>query len=123
MNTNSGTRYFYDCPLKAAYMQRYFGMRLQETYNGHATYVEIPPAVIRSQSSHPSIQPAYVHPHSLHLLEPQPGDFGWDAENSFVACYSDGCFCLSPIGDYAVSPVRIIQRDGKPFFWPEREEV
>lgn len=74
-----------------------------------------------------------IHPDSLHLLEPQDGDVGiWDQEWS--GHRDEGRFSYPVIGRYASNepytsvdyrpPMHtIIQRNGKPFHWPECEPV
>lgn len=126
-------RYFYTDPLAAAWMAKHFRMRFQETYNNHATYVEVPPAAIRAQSSHTSVQPVYIHPDSLHLLEPQVGDLVL-ARNDFAQYLAfvqeDGLakcnhimpqVMLSQSEDCPFRVTSIIQRNGIAFHWPERE--
>lgn len=79
---------------------------------------------------HPSNEPVYIHPDSLHLLEPQKYDlvdFGWvhPCGQSFHeltllrTCFE--AFCEKSSCDY--DSHRIIQRNGKPFHWPESEEA
>ena len=57
----------------------------------------------------------YIHPDSLPVLGPREGD---------LLQWGDAEFALATPRDVGqADPDRIIQRDGKPFFWPEREAV
>ena len=60
----------------------------------------------------------HIHPDSLPLLEPQVGDIifiaGAGGDSDIAVEFSDPH--LDPANDK-----QIIQRDGKPFMWPESE--
>lgn len=126
------TRWFYSDPLAAAWMAKRHGMRFlhKATVNECDILALFAAGVFRFQSI-----PLDVHPDSLHLLEPRAGDLWQETTQAgvvtagVVISTSGGVitvrvperrngkshFCCAPaIG-------RIIQRDGKPFFWPERE--
>lgn len=128
-------RYFYICPLKAAFMAKYHGFKYIGSFEG-----EEYPMENESFRLHLRLNLAgdgtiyYGAPDSLHLLEPQVGD----------VCYSDslqgemdvGIIGISNAGkpyvcwvhygqDIAVdyNGEKIIQRNGIAFHWPESEGV
>jgi len=149
-------RYFYDCPLKAAYMKKHHGMKLQvhhsfenEDYGfldvigiyeydeawGDIEYIQ---AIKQNEGyGEQSFQfdpdcgkVFYIHPDSVPLLEPQMGDVikQWGSLAG-VPIYDIGERNGNPVYfmpdssyNYFESMEKIIQRDGKPFFWPEREK-
>ncbi len=86
-------KYYYTCPLKAAYMAKYFGMRYE----------------YRVDSDNPSCDSEFqvgdkyfIHPDSLHLLKFREGD---EADH------------LGGGGEY----MKILRRDGVQFMWPEHD--
>jgi catechol 2,3-dioxygenase-like lactoylglutathione lyase family enzyme len=110
------TRWFYTDPLAAAYMSKHFGMRLTDRTNDEEAF----PACDLCREPDLRSERYYVHPDSLHLLEPCDGDVvrwrisdgrgGWIPEAGSFGFY-EGTGSIETI----------IQRDGKPFFWPECE--
>jgi hypothetical protein len=73
----------------------------------------------------------YIHPDSLHLLEPQVGDLikQWGSQAG-VPIYDIGAMNGKPCYfmpnnsfNYLSSMERIIQRNGIAFHWPESEEA
>lgn len=143
--TETTKRYFYTDPLAACWMAKHFGMtfigarELFEDERNVATVSVIHPGEVYELKS-------YVHPDSLALLNPLPNDLlyygygafphageAWDELRAILQpdderypVYGDGeNYMLLDSGD--LRPVwrleRIIQRDGKPFHWPEFEEA
>jgi hypothetical protein len=125
------TRYFYTDPLAAAWMAKRFGMRfdvdmedvLLAVYHFH-----------RQQTQHLDISPElqnisvtvtgrkiFVHPGSLHLLEPKVGDLLEVLENGFnVAKRVHDAFDLKALkSEWRL--LEIIHRAGTRFHWPESE--
>lgn len=134
------TRYFYNDPLAAAYMAREFGVQLQYWYSGiKAIYPdrieifgeefrEIPQnwhtslADILGGGMHLNHARYYIHPDSLPIFEPRMGDLC-----EFTRYDDDGELIENEFAEYGnVFPIGIpdliIQRDNKPFFWPESEQ-
>lgn len=120
-DTNTGTRYFYTDPLAAAWMASNYGMAFENARltliqggPGNSNYSDISWSLRIYDNCFP-----IIHPDSLHLLEPKVGDLVEEA--------LDGKVCNGHSFDYFSDPhriiERIIQRDGKPFFWPESEEA
>jgi|ERR1035437_874345 hypothetical protein len=102
-------RYFYDCPIKAAYMNKYFGV---ETY-----------ATTYAMQSNIGLK-YYIHDGSLQILEPQVGDVV--EGNGYVdkLLYGDVKKVFHSIQSPAFNKEsidRIIDRNGVPFIWPESE--
>jgi hypothetical protein len=70
----------------------------------------------------------HVHPDSFLLLEPQVGDWILQRRDmphtgiDYVRMLQWSSQCLMD-GVRLSKTDHIIQRDGKPFFWPEREAV
>lgn len=108
-------RHFYRDPLAAAWMAKHFGMRFS---GWDAEYVlsdffclDDGYEISERECSY------YIHPDSLHLLEPKDGDLlEWDYGAGVVG-YKGGCG-EGQFGDRVRS---IIQRNGIPFMWPETE--
>jgi hypothetical protein len=118
-------KYFYDCPLKAAWMAKHFGMR----FSGDKYCLQFD-----AYGSKPMYYPDLyiIHPDSLRLFDPQPFDllqgsfcfgrldyyvlvkekFNGHGEQITQDRLSDGTFNLD----------KIIQRDGVSFMWPARED-
>ena len=107
-------RYFYTAPLAAAWMHRYFDMRLQ------VLVADNPPVFYRWSPKQPDLawqdNRYYLHPDSLHLLEPVDGD---EYRNSAGEVET----WASRLGLTWHPRYRIVFRDGKPFFWPESETI
>jgi hypothetical protein len=104
-------RYYYDDPLAASWMAKHFGMRF-ETWTGGV------PADIGDLGN------IYIHPDSLHLLEPQDMDVmegTGSLDRSFWKMMG-----VPPEDEgksyYDSVPARIIQRNGLVFHWPHTEE-
>ncbi|MGE4259200.1 MAG: hypothetical protein AB7F19_07650 [Candidatus Babeliales bacterium] len=113
-------KYFYRCPIEADYMCKNFGMKF--------------PSMKKDKY--------YINQKSLKLLEPQIGDlvkFDWP-ENYFYVCDNSdpkipadqwpppGCETIQEVLDMKSDPegfgqCYIIQRNHKPFFWPEKEKL
>lgn len=102
-------KYYYTDPLAAAWMAKHFGM--QFSFDGGMKYEEIWNLSIDSEP------PFYIHPDSLHLLEQQVGDA--------VQISTGTCWKLHDTQNLAESErypsLRIIQRNGVVFMWPETE--
>jgi hypothetical protein len=136
-------RYFYTDPLAAAWMFKHFGMVLecwhtqeeQDEMSAPAAYdfrdasVEDGGIDVWGDVIHADCRRAYIHPDSLHLLEPQMGDLVWmeaTHKSGMGVCrwaeFLQGDFesyIESLASDYLSH--RIIQRNGIAFHWPERE--
>lgn len=102
------TRYFYTNPLAAAWMAKHFGMRFFcdkfEPFEYEGT-----DDILQDMGEDDK---ACIHPDSLHLLEPMVGDLVFNGGRGY---YIKQGTCLLRH--------KVIQRDGKPFFWPESEPV
>lgn len=113
---------YYDDPLAATWMAREFGV--EYTRDHKHTHLLNPPKIYADASFLGKIyltvkgacgEKATIHPDSLHIFEPQEGDA-----------------MLRPSGEPFISTGRrviaaihgnvIIQRNGKPFFWPKEGE-
>ena len=111
-------RFFYTDPLAAAWMAKHFGMRFM-TRKGIGSR-----GLLFSQlltAAHMNKEVAYlVSPDSEHMLEPQVGDTisttDWD-RGTFRMITNDMRLKLSK----GLRDVRIIQRNGIAFHWPESE--
>jgi hypothetical protein len=111
---------FYDDPLAAAYMAREFGVKLdRDTTAAHkkADYINRLLGSVCGGNIGKVSPVMYIHPDSLHIFEPQVGDyvqFGEDHYGLFKKLRSDKYY-ENFVG------VKIIQRNNRPFFWPESE--
>jgi hypothetical protein len=104
-------RYFYTWPLAAAWMAKHFGMEFETNL-----YISDWCAAIVTQMEFGSVQEKYyIHPDSLHLLEPQKND---------IICIRDGdsiSYGKWHSGNNT-KDVRIIERNGSVFMWPKSED-
>lgn len=114
-------RYYYQCPIKATYMAKEFGMRFDDSFYVMCDYIihegENLGALIKINAP-PKI---YIHPDSLHLLKPQEGDLIEDPcePNHFIFISHDESWPLHK--EFESGWFKIIQRNGKAFMWPEVE--
>jgi hypothetical protein len=115
------TRYFYTDELASAWMAKHFGMRFTsgppdeyELTRSYPAMWEENDGLNRSEYN----RRFYIHPNSLDLLKPQNGDrllwrgYGrteWKYEEAHAQTTMKGWEFL------------ILQRNGTPFIWPERE--
>ncbi len=122
------TRWFYPDPLQAAWMAKHFGMRLQNAARFDLEYHH--PFGFTADDAMTNIGDVldrlYLHPDSVPLLSPRPGDV-------FTDGLGKPCRCAGVRNDRVMSEgvegveyewvenVRVIERDGKPFFWPDGE--
>jgi hypothetical protein len=113
------TRFFYTDPLAAAWQAKHFGM---ETTNGFYFICNSDRGVIAAGGGDANGK-YFVHPDSLHLLDVQVGDLisinGGDSAN--IATHDEFLAELKRLEPHFAKPLRIIQRKGLPFFWPEAE--
>lgn len=119
------TRYFYTDPLEAAYMVNHYGMRLvMEKDPDGLNFLGWGIGLISDCEDMEDFigllseklgERFYIHPDSLHLLEPRHRDLYLNTANS-PEYWFDNC------GYKWHKRYRIIQRGGKPFFWPDQEK-
>lgn len=107
---------FYTDPLAAAYMHREFDVdyALSDPFNTEVmNYASLEDRIKRD-----CCKPVYIHPDSYHIFEPQVGD---------MVIASDSTWCAITVCDHGYADMakrkeyKIIQRNNKPFFWPEQE--
>lgn len=142
------TRYFYTDPLAAAWMAKHFGMRFftgdqtaakwhdEPATDGTSSRIRVVDEWVECWTSDPDIiqsainWPCRIHPDSLHLLEPQEGDLvtlgGQEEGAALLAGTTAGGFYYRQYGiaHHACSRgsvKQVIQRNSKPFHWPESE--
>jgi hypothetical protein len=128
-------RYFYTCPIEAAYMAKNFSMKFLKpsikNVGGKIVPCEWPANdwetdfFCSSQSDCDwESGPFYIHHDSLPIFEPQEGDSGITGGELLVN-FTDGDWCiLLPDGYQGLDDdiqVKIIQRQGKAFIMPEVE--
>ncbi len=111
-------RYFYSDALEATYMAQYFQVGFERGFES-IYLVDSPPGRFKDISKE-LVGKLYIHPDSLKILEPQEGDLGLDI-NKMPVSYSSGSWISYNYGDDGVKGIKIIQRNGKLFFWPESE--
>lgn len=123
------TRYFYTDPLAAAWMAKHFGMRLSlsafdsdevKLYNGEVKLL-CNTLVVCSTGFVAGLADGkfYIHPDSVKLLEPQEGDV---CEHPMLKNYYhiDGEENSRWANDLRM---KIIQRNGIAFMWPETDSL
>ncbi len=111
-------KYFYNDPLAAAWMMKHFGMQFVNIENYADKEIREDQIVLTHRE-----QPLYIHTDSLHLLEPQVGDIGFDDAN---VCFDRNQFgWTSLIEEGFEEPkgiIKISRRNNIAFMWPETEE-
>jgi hypothetical protein len=143
-------RYFYTDPLAAAWMAKYFGIKimLNDPDRGPELKAEEIAAYITAEAEGDTSDRDtryYIHTDSLHLLEPRIGDLYYNSCNGSYhevtekgsnppggrvvvenwECKEDDIDLSTATmwWNYGKTHDRIIQRKDKPFFWPERQAV
>ncbi|MBP3958377.1 hypothetical protein J8F10_24270 [Gemmata sp. G18] len=125
-------RHFYTDPLAAAWMAKHIGMRFG-FFDERSDFREYEVPITGEDDWWRSDRGRfYVHPDSLHLLEPRIGDLLVETGRLPIARIVDSDVDYISFGHniamlFATEMLRkgrarIIQRDGKPFFWPELED-
>ncbi len=116
------TKYYYDCPLEAAYMAKNFGMRFIAPLNAKFDWKSPDSYMSRNREWILINGKLYIHPDSVAMLEPRDDDLCEVVDDDMfcVDCggvYGYGCDIIERQNKFK----KIIQRDGKPFFWPKME--
>ena len=121
-NNQDTTRYYYTDPLAAAWMAKHFGMHFD------CDDAETPWDICAStmcQSLTEDDEPYYIHPDSVHLLEPMAGDVlaipSWpEGKYGFLnVCQQQ---LDENMKDADLTDSKIILRKNLPFHWPEVEK-
>jgi len=114
MSTPSSVRYFYRDPLADAWMAQAFGMRFTIRDGVYVpTWQEL--------ASSGNADGYFIHPDSLPLLKPKNGDI---CSHHWYSAISDRPILIyRPYEGQMFAWKEILQRDGKPFHWPESEEA
>ncbi len=120
---------FYTKPLAAEYMAKELGVKYTNESGAPLKYLDGNWYVMWSSDS-PDLYTGrfYIHPDSYRILEPQEGDIvnvDMPERIEVGEVVSDGLVHISEYhalhdpkyGDI----IKIIQRNNKPFFWPESE--
>lgn len=102
------TGYYYDDPLAAAWMAKHFGMKF---WNGEHEICVTPLVDSEAEAKR------YIHQDSLHLLEPQEGDWGRTKSGRFAIFDGYGRAWRDRSGNFLVD-AEIIFRNGLAFHWP-----
>ena len=125
-------RFFYTDPLAAAWMAKHFGMTFEFWHREYSYRPDdLEYVVARFMRDGRVERPVYVHPDSLHLLEPQIGDQGIDANECQCRYLDDydpeGAWFIDGVPvtsfDRATLPVSIDKRNGIAFMFPESEDA
>lgn len=128
---------YYDCPIIAPYMAKYFGMKFAD----RAGYsVSANPAMWYMAERHYTAESLYIHPDSLPILDVQVGDMvtnthkgnqGRECSGLVSSMQNDGkSACITTAERHngkryfseSVSQLLIIQRNNMPFHMPKVEE-
>lgn len=122
------TRYYYTDPLAAAWMAKHFGMKFTNDVATDSRCAEnMGKLLSMAMDEEVTIHARFIiHPDSQHLLEPQQWDVLQAADSTAVSYY-DG-FYRKDEGfvfhdESAHKSVKIIQRNGLSFMWPESEGI
>ena len=114
------TKLFYTDPLKAAFMAREYAVKFKDG-DSFQSAIE----VANNASLHPNIG-FYIHPDSLSIFEPKEYDivtaeFEDKVAIGEMANYGQIFHIYGILMSSEYDSASIIQRDGKVFFMPERE--
>jgi hypothetical protein len=124
-------RLYYDCPLKAAWMAKYFGLEFEHVampdWKGDTAlfvkwFFDFQAGDYWCEAN--LMDRYFIRPESLHLLEAQEGDEGIDSFGLQVVFENGGWVRRHPVAsadEAAEGPVTIDKRNGKAFMWPEQE--
>ena len=107
------SRYYYTCPIQAAYMAKEFGMVFTEMYSAEIEILD--GNLVVSDIVDVDGGKFYIRPDSEKLLEQEAGDLC--APKDF-----DNTGSAFPAAILGANAGKIMQRNGKPFFWPEQEQ-
>lgn len=107
-------KYFYTDSLAAAWMAKHFGMMFNED-----GIIWNAPDDRGAKIGFCNKQ--YIHPDSLHLLEPKIDDIIMATVDNILRPIVLNPFTKHEIRDAAIGSIPIISRNGIPFMWPEIE--
>jgi hypothetical protein len=137
-------RLFYTDPLAAAWMAKHFGTAFQCRDRESDFFRDIEFTLFANDVHWSAVvwelsdRRFYIHPDSLHLLEPQPGDlFRFGERGPVYECIPDHDDSIAKLGNIPLPPqwevsyareknrgrIKIIQRNGIAFMLPESEGV
>jgi len=121
-------RYYYDCPIKALYMMKEFGVKFEQfLYSDfHSLERKLSSVsfewICQNENLNDKIEfenRLIVAEESEHIFEPKQGDLGHYDLNGGSGVYQ---FTNKPIRwAEGVTNIQIIRRDNKQFFMPEVE--
>lgn len=123
-------RYFYENPLKAAWMTYEFKFKFG-MQSGPDPFYSGPfgfrPLSVEDLVNASWKRPIYLHPDCHAMLEPQEGDIGAYTDR-FESCLtwnqtSGGYWENDEGSSISRKDIQIIRRNGKAFFMPEIEEI
>lgn len=122
-------KYYYDCPIKAAYMAKEFGVVTVDDAGDVIGF-----GVMQWEARNDAEKERYyVHPDSLHIFTPKKFDIIVNANDApFTVCtyptaekesYYDYITPRDAKWHFKNSPARwsILKRNNKAFIWPESE--
>lgn len=117
------TKYYYNCPIKAAYMAKEFGVKMYSPETEEYIEAELCISDYLWAASNPDDDmnyqpPFYIHPDSLEIFEPREGDI---VEYSTYTLKDRWHTKFKRLSKRGGSLVRIIQRDNKPFIMPKHD--
>jgi hypothetical protein len=126
-------RYFYTDPLAAAWMAKHFGFRFTARRVGHGQTgeYECMPDDWHFEVHDSQTGKYYIHPGSLHLLEPKAGDWGRGPYAGEVIGISESLITIHVPERHngkshfcqPRSEFKVTSRNGVAFMWPESEEA
>jgi len=125
-------RYYYTCPIKAAYMVEYHGLDFKaidyKTDISEPLYIKelLDFDYYLACQQYPKENKIYLKKGSEYLIEPKKGDIGIERNlHSTETCYFGGKYWAYENEEKQTTPhqqrVKIIYRDGTEFFMPEVE--
>jgi hypothetical protein len=106
-------KYFYTDPLAAAWMEKHFDMKFKSEMTVDFSGYKYARLWLENEVSGDCR--LYIHPDSLHLLEPQVGDFLFVGGMYIRVDNAENIIGIKSMPHSAI----IIQRNGIPFMWPQ----
>lgn len=120
-------RYYYQDDVVAAYMYSFFHVRFYPPEKSvlavSATDVDVDPKYYMG-GGRPRDWKFVIHPDSLPIFKPKVGDLISinGGESASIITHTEFLEQIAIVEHQFASPLRIIQRSGLPFIWPETEE-
>lgn len=120
-------KYYYTDPFAAAWMTKHFGVKIYTvglSQDKKWLNYEESASSLASNIASGCWGIYYIHPDSMTIFEPVEGDIGIECKHYPMVCVYGkndwiGDALAEEKGHFPEGPIKIIQRNGIPFMWPE----